>query len=152
MTFDSEKLLDDTGWQLLQALQEDARLSFAELGRMVGLSPPAVAERVRRMEDAGIITGYRAQVNPEKIGLPLMALIALTTTPQQYPQVIALINGLPEVLECHHVTGNCSFSIKAIASSMSHLEGLIGQLSRYGQTSTSIVLSKTKSQQAIQRF
>ncbi len=152
MTFDSEKLLDDTGWKLLQALQEDARLSFAELGRRVGLSPPAVAERVRRMEDAGIITGYRAQVNPEKIGLPLMALIALTTTPQQYPQVIALINDLPEVLECHHVTGSCSFSIKAIASSMSHLEGLIGQLSRYGQTSTSIVLSKTKSHQAIQRF
>ncbi|HEY9632980.1 MAG TPA: Lrp/AsnC family transcriptional regulator [Coleofasciculaceae cyanobacterium] len=152
MTFDPEKLLDDTGWQLLQALQADARLSFAELGRMVGLSPPAVAERVRRMEDAGIIMGYRAEVNPEKIGLPLTALIALTTTPQQYPQVIALINDLPEVLECHHVTGNGSFSIKAIASSISHLESLIEQLSRYGQTSTSIVLSRTKSHQAIQRL
>lgn len=152
MTFDSEKLLDHTGWQLLQALQEDARLSFAELGRRVGLSPPAVAERVRRMEEVGIITGYRAQLDPEKIGLPLIALIGLTTTPQQYPQVIALIEDLPEVLECYHVTGNCSFSIKAIASSMSHLESLIAKLSRYGQTATSIVLSKTKSHQTLRQL
>lgn len=94
MTFDSEKLLDDTSWQILQALQDDARLSFAELGRRVGLSPPAVAERVHKMEEAGIITGYRAQVNAQKIGLPLMAMIGLTTTPQQYPQIIALINDL----------------------------------------------------------
>ncbi len=151
MTFDSEKLLDDTGWQILQALQNDARLSFAELGRRVGLSPPAVAERVRRMEEAGIIWGYRAEVNPEKVGLPLTALIGLTTTPQQYPQVIALINNLPEVLECHHVTGSSSFSIKAIASSVSHLELLIEQLSRYGSTATSIVLSTIKSSQVIQR-
>ena len=139
MTFDSEKLLDDTSWQILQALQDDARLSFAELGRRVRLSPPAVAERVHKIEEAGIITGYRAQVNAQKIGLPLMAMIGLTTTPQQYPQIIALINDLPEVLECHHVTGNCSFSIKAIASSISHLESLIEQLSRFGQTATSIV-------------
>jgi Lrp/AsnC family leucine-responsive transcriptional regulator len=104
------------------------------------------------MEDAGIIKGYRAQINPEKIGLPLIALISLTTTPQQYPQVIALISGLTEVLECYHVTGNCSFSIKAIASSMSHLESLIEQLSQYGSTSTLIVLSTTKSSQAIKRF
>lgn len=152
MTFDSEKLLDDTGWQLIQALQDDARLSFAELGRRVGLSPPAVAERVRRMEEAGIITGYRVEINPGKIGLPLMALIGLTTTPQQYPEVIALINNLPEVLECHHVTGNYSFVIKAIASSMSHLEALIGKLSRYGQTSTSLVLSRTKSYQGLRRL
>lgn len=152
MTFDSEKLLDDTGWQLIQALQDDARLSFAELGRRVGLSPPAVAERVRRMEETGIITGYRVEINPGKIGLPLTALIGLTTSPQQYPEVIALINNLPEVLECHHVTGDCSFVIKAIASSMSHLEALIGKLSRYGQTSTSLVLSRTKSYQGLRRL
>lgn len=141
MTFDSEKLLDAVGWQLLAALQEDARLSFAELGRRVGLSPPAVAERVRRLEEVGIITGYCAQVNPEKVGLPLMALIGLTTTPQQYPKIIALVRDLPEVLECHHVTGSCSFSIKAIASSIAHLESLIEQLSQFGPTATSIVLS-----------
>lgn len=141
MTFDSEKLLDITGWQLLQALQEDARLSFAELGRRVGLSPPAAAERIRRMEDAGIITGYRVEINAEKIGLPLTALIALTTTPQQYPQVLALMNDLPEIRSCHHVTGSGSFIIEANASSIAHLEKLIEQLSRYGQSATSIVLS-----------
>jgi len=141
MTFDSEKLLDATGWQLLQALQEDARLSFAQLGRQVGLSPPAVAERIRRMEDAGVITGYRVEINAEKIGLPLAALIALTTTPQQYPHVIALMNDLPEIRSCHHITGSSSFIIEANASSIPHLEKLIEQLSRYGQTATSIVLS-----------
>ena len=151
MTFDSEKLLDDTSWQILQALQDDARLSFAELGRRIGLSPPAVTERVHKMEEAGIITGYRAQVNAQKIGLPLMAMIGLTTTPQQYPQIIALINDLPEVLECNHVTGSCSFSIKAIASSISHLESLIEQLSRFGQTTTSIVLSSPIKERVIKQ-
>jgi len=141
MTFDSEKLLDETGWQLLKALQDDARVSFAELGRQVGLSPPAVAERVRRMEETGIIAGYRAEVNVEKIGLPLTAVIAMTTTPQQYPQVIALMNELPEIRSCHHVTGNSSFMIEAHASSISHLEKVIEILSGYGQTATSIVLS-----------
>ncbi|WP_144864365.1 Lrp/AsnC family transcriptional regulator, partial [Hyella patelloides] len=70
MTFDYENKLDETSWQLLQALQEDARLSYAELGRRVSLSPPAVAERVRKMEEIGIITGYRVEINAEKIGLP----------------------------------------------------------------------------------
>ncbi len=151
MTFDTEKLLDDTGWQLLEALQEDARLSFAELGRRVGLSPPAVAERVRRMEEAGIITGYRAQINPEKIGVPLTAFIGLITSPQQYPSIVALVNDLSEVLECHHVAGSYSFMLKAIASSISHLETLIAQLSRYGQTTTLIVLSTRKSYQALHK-
>ncbi|MGL4619725.1 Lrp/AsnC family transcriptional regulator [Chroococcidiopsis sp.] len=78
MSFDSEKLLDVTGWQILQVLQKDARLSFVELGRRVGLSPPAAAERVRRMEEVGIITGYRVEIDAAKIGLPL--------TDKQQPQ------------------------------------------------------------------
>lgn len=81
------------------------------------------------MEDTGIIAGYRAEVNVEKIGLPLTAVIALTTTPQQYSQVIALMKGLPEIRSCHHVTGNSSFLIEANASSISHLEKLIEILS-----------------------
>lgn len=141
MTFDSQKLLDQTGWRLLEALQADARLSFAQLGRRVGLSPPAVAERVRRMEEAGIITKYRAVVNPAKVGLSLRAIIALTTTPQQYPQAIALFKDLPAIQSCHHVTGNASFWIEAISPSIAELENLIEQLSRFGTTSTSIVLS-----------
>jgi len=149
MSFDSEKLLDSTSWRILHALQEDARLSYAELGRRVGLSPPAVAERVRRMEEAGIITGYRVEIDATKIGLPLTALIAVTTTPQQYPQVIALMNDLPEIRSCHHVTGNSSFIVEANVSSISHLERLIEQLSHYGQTTTSIVLSSPIKKAAI---
>ncbi|MDJ1176290.1 Lrp/AsnC family transcriptional regulator [Roseofilum capinflatum] len=141
MTFDSEKWLDSTGWQILEILQVEARISFAELGRKVGLSAPAIAERVKRMEEAGIITAYQAQINPEKVGYPIAAIIALTTTPQQYPQILALIETLPEVRSCHHVTGNASFFIEVIVSSMAHLEEIIDQLSQFGQTSTSIILS-----------
>ncbi len=141
MTFDSAKTLDITSWQLLEALQEDARLSYAELGRRVGLSPPAAAERVKRMEEVGIIAGYRVEIDAEKIGLPITALIALTTTPQQYPQVISLMINLVEIQFCHHVTGDSSFMMEARVSSIAHLEKLIEQLSQYGQTKTSIVLS-----------
>ena len=149
MTLNSERHLDRTGWQILHALQNDARLSFSHLGRQVGLSAPAVAERVRRMEEAGIITGYRAQVNPEKVGLPLTAMIELTTSPNNYPRIDHLIDQLPEILECHHVTGHYSFVIKAIAESMTHLEQLIGKLSQYGSTTTAIVLSSPLRAKAI---
>ncbi|HBR00768.1 MULTISPECIES: Lrp/AsnC family transcriptional regulator [unclassified Roseofilum] len=141
MTFDSEKLLDRTGWRILEILQEEARISLAELGRKVGLSAPAIAERVKRMEEAGIIIGYQAQVNPEKVGYAIAAIIALTTTPQKYPQILALIEMLPEVRSCHHVTGNFSFFMEVTVSSMGHLEEIINQLSEFGQTSTSIILS-----------
>ncbi|MEC4892166.1 MAG: Lrp/AsnC family transcriptional regulator [Oscillatoria sp. PMC 1051.18] len=138
---DKLKLLDETSWQLLEALQTNARLSFSELGRMVKLSSPAAAERIRRLEEAGVILGYQAQLNAKEIGLPLSAIIQLTTSPEKYPQIIALLHDLPEVLECHHVTGNYSLFLKVIASSISHLEELIGKLSLHGKTSTSIILS-----------
>ncbi|WP_017306793.1 Lrp/AsnC family transcriptional regulator [Spirulina subsalsa] len=133
--------LDYTDWQLLEALQKDARLSFSELGRRVGLSPPAVTERVRKLEESGIVAGYGADLNPGAVGLPILAFIQLTTSPEHYPQVTALMQELPEILECHHVTGNTSFVVRAIASSLAHLEQIIGKLSQYGQTSTSVVLS-----------
>ncbi|MDJ0632820.1 MAG: Lrp/AsnC family transcriptional regulator [Xenococcaceae cyanobacterium MO_188.B29] len=149
MNFDSVKTLDTTSWQLLEALQEDARLSYAELGRRVGLSPPAAAERIKRMEEMGIIAGYRVEIDAEKIGLPITALIALTTTPQQYPQVISLMINLVEIQFCHHVTGDSSFIMEARVSSIAHLEKLIEQLSQYGQTKTSIVLSSPIMRQKI---
>ena len=149
MSFNSEKLLDETSWRILEALQNDARLSFSELGRIVGLSAPAATERVRRLESSGMITGYRAEVNAQKVGLPLTAFMQLATSPEKYPQIIKRIEELPEVLECHHVTGNYSFIIKVVASSIPHLEDLISQLSHYGQTSTSIVLSSQVKAKAI---
>lgn len=151
MALETKKQLDNVSWQILAALQENARLSFAELGRRVGLSLPAVAERVRRMEEAGIITGYRAEVAVDKIGLTVMAFIRVSTSGQQYPAVISLARELPEVMECHHLTGTDSFIMKVAATSILHLEALITRLSTYGQTTTSIVLSSPVTKQVFSR-
>lgn len=151
MGLDSKKLLDKVGWRLLEALQEDARLSFAELGRRVGLSLPAVAERVRRLEEAGLITGYHGQVNPAKLGLPITAFIRQNVAPERYPTFIALISDLPEVIECHHLSGGDSFILKVITASIPHLEALIAQLRVHGQTTTSIVLSSPVTRRTIER-
>lgn len=151
MALDNKKLLDDVGWRILRELQEDARLSFAELGRRVGLSLPAVAERVRRMEDAGIITGYHAEVNLQMVGLPIMAFIHIKASGEKYPSITALARDLPQVLECHHLTGTDSFLMKVAAVSISHLEALITRLSTYGETTTSVVLSSPTTKQVIER-
>ena len=133
--------LDSVGWQLLRVLQDDARLSFSELGRRVGLSSPAVAERVRRMEDHGLITGYRAMLDPSKLGYPILAFIHLKITGEHHQQLTTIAHTLSEIMECHHVTGQDSYMIKVIVSSMVHLEHVIVQLRHYGETTTSIVLS-----------
>jgi Lrp/AsnC family transcriptional regulator, leucine-responsive regulatory protein len=140
MTFDSSAL-DETGWQILEQLQEDGRMSFAELGRRVGLTLPAVAERVRRMEDAGVITGFRAEVNAAKIGLPIAAFIRISIVGDVFARVATAVREMPEVLECHRGTGADSFTLKVAVESVQHLERLIDKLTPFGTTSTSIVLS-----------
>ncbi len=138
---DLEKLLDRTGKKLLAALQANARLSFSELGRQVGLSQPAAAERVKRLEDAGIITGYHAEVDAAKLGWPVPAFVRLITPPEKYPRFLKLAASWPEVLECHHVSGDDSFVLKVAVSSTAHLEEFIGRLTAFGPTTTAIVLS-----------
>src|SRR6266545_2411810 len=96
--------IDDVGWRILAALQVNARLSYSELGRQVGLTPPAVAERIRRLEEAGVIAGYHAQLNVEKLGLPLTAIIRLAPRGRASSEVDRVVTTLPEVLEAHHVT------------------------------------------------
>jgi Lrp/AsnC family transcriptional regulator, leucine-responsive regulatory protein len=140
MALEIERLLDETGWQILQELQQNARLSFSELGQRVGLSSPAVTERVRRMEDAGIITGYRAEINTAKVGFPITAIIRMSA-PGDCKQLNATVSGFPEVLESDRVAGGDSVIMKVIATSMEHLEELIDRLAAYGSTTTSIVLS-----------
>jgi Lrp/AsnC family leucine-responsive transcriptional regulator len=147
----SDKLLDFVGWEILRALQEDARLSYAEIGRRVGLSAPAVMERVRRLEDAGIITGYHAQVDVTRLGLPVMAIIRVRYPGDRYKQIHRLAQDCAEVLECHHVTGDDCLIIKIATESMRHLERLIGQFGAYGQTTTSIVMSSPVTQRVIDR-
>ncbi len=140
MTFDSS-LLDEIGWLILEQLQENGRMSFAELGRRVGLTLPAVAERVRRMEDAGIITGFRAAINPAKIGLPIAAFIRISIVGDVFARVAKAVRDMPEVLECHRGTGADSFTLKVAVESVQHLERLIDRLTPFGTTSTSIILS-----------
>lgn len=133
--------LDRTDWQILAALQQEARLSFVALGRRVGLSPPAATERVRKLEEAGIIQGYGAAIAPERLGLSLRAFVQLTTSPGHYPAIVALLQERPETIEAHHIAGSYSFLIEVVARSTQQLEDLLGKLSYYGQTNTAIVLS-----------
>ncbi len=149
MTFHDDPILDEIGWNILRELQRDARLSFHELGRRVGLSAPAVAERVRKMEDAGIITGYGAKVNPQKVGMPITAVIRMTTMRMPLPQAADLIAAFPELIECHRVTGTDSYILKVIVSSIPHLEQVINRLVHYGEPATSIVLSSLVSGEII---
>lgn len=136
-----ERLLDKAGRDILQALQENARVSWSALGRRVGLSAPAVAERVRRMEDAGLVTGYRADVDLEKLGLPVSAIIRVSAPEEKCPPLKALIKTLPEVLACHHVTGSDAYVLTVAAASVKHLESVIERLGRYGTPTTSVILS-----------
>jgi Lrp/AsnC family transcriptional regulator, leucine-responsive regulatory protein len=140
MTFDYS-VLDETGWQILEHLQESGRMTFAELGRRVGLTLPAVAERVRRMEDAGIITGFRAEINPARIGLPIAAFIRISIVGDVFARIAKAVRDMPEVLECHRGTGADSFTLKVAVESVQHLERLIDKLTPFGTTSTSIILS-----------
>jgi len=133
--------VDDVSVQILRELQENARITFSELGRRVGLSPPAVAERVRGLEEAGVITGYRAEVNLEKIGLPLLAFIRVATDERTCGQFGSLVKEIPEVLECHRVTGGDSYIVKVAVSTVQHLEDLLNRLAVYGQTVTALALS-----------
>jgi Lrp/AsnC family leucine-responsive transcriptional regulator len=141
MTENTEKLLDDVGWQLLSLLQENARLSFKELGHRVGLAPSSVAERIHRMEEAEILLGYHAEINLEKVGLPVMAFIRMNTTGQNSARIAMLLRDMPEILECYRLTGSEAFIMKVCVSSVKQLEVLIDQLSQYGQPTTSLVLS-----------
>mgnify|MGYP003611194156 CR=1 FL=1 len=136
-----DKLLDDIGRQILRALQEDARISFSELGRRVGLSSPAVAERVRRMEEGGIIQGYRALVSYERLGFPITAFIRVSTPASRMHEADLIAEKIPAVLECHPPTGTDCLILKVVVSSVGHLEEVINQMGHYGQTTTSIVLS-----------
>jgi Lrp/AsnC family leucine-responsive transcriptional regulator len=137
----SEKLLDDVGWQLLTLLQEHARLSFRELGQRVGLAPSSVAERIHRMEEAEILLGYHAELNLEKVGMPVLAFTRMSTPGQNSARIATLLRDMPEVLECYRLTGSEAFIMKVGVSSVKQLEALIDQLSQYGQPTTSLVLS-----------
>ena len=136
-----ERLLDDIGWNILTALQENARSSFNDLGRRVGLSAPAAAERVRRMEEAGIIIGYRVALAVDKLGYPITALLRISAPEENCVRLGAAARTLPEVVESHRVTGHDRLLLKVSAASVNHLDKIIEELSRYGTVTAAIVLA-----------
>jgi Lrp/AsnC family leucine-responsive transcriptional regulator len=143
--------VDTIDWKILKEMQRDARISYAELGRRIGLTTPAVIERVRKLEDAGIITGYRAEIDAAKVGLPITAFIRMSITGVDYSRIIEVAENAPEVLECHRGTGGDSFIMKVAVSSVEHLQNLIDRLTPYGITTTSIVLSSPVKSRVIEK-
>ena len=141
MGFQNEKLLDRIGLKILDVLQEDARLPLSRIGKKVGLSAPAVAERIRKLEEAGIIQGYHARIAPAAVGRTVSAFINLTTEPRNYPKVKALAAGMHQITSCHHISGDASFILHVQVADLPALESVVESLSPYGQTQTAIVLS-----------
>ncbi|WP_158749721.1 Lrp/AsnC family transcriptional regulator [Acidobacterium sp. S8] len=133
--------LDPYDRNLLEELQKDARASFADLGRRIGLSASATAERLRRMEDTGVIRGYTIEMDREALGLPILAIIRMTCDGPRYHPFLKFVKELPEVRECHHVTGGDAFFLQVAAASIAGLEKVIERLLPYGIPTTSIVFS-----------
>jgi Lrp/AsnC family transcriptional regulator, leucine-responsive regulatory protein len=133
--------LDDTNRALLAELQADARLSLAELGRRIGLSSPAVAERLQRLERSGVITGYHAAVDPSAVGFALSAVVRVRPAPGQLRNVAECAQRTPEVVECVRITGEDCYVMRAHVRDVLHLEEVIDRFAVLGQTTTSIVQS-----------
>jgi Lrp/AsnC family leucine-responsive transcriptional regulator len=142
---------DATDLRLLTELQDDARVSLAELGRRVGLSSPAVAERLRRLEDEGVITAYRAVVDPRALGYTLGVIIRVRPAARHIATVARLAEQCEEVVECHRVTGEDCFVLTAYVRDVVHLEELIDRFVAHGQTTTSIMQSSPVPRRALRR-
>lgn len=143
-------MIDEIDRKLLSELQTDARVSYAELGRRVGLTTPAVIERVRKLEDAQIVTGYHAEIDPAKVGMPITAFIRMSITGVDYSHIIEVAEQSKEILECHRGAGGDSFVMRAVVSSVEHLQELIDRLTPYGITTTTIVLSSPVKRRTIE--
>jgi len=143
MAFDPTAQMDDTDWAILDELQADGRMPFSELGRRVSLSPPAVTERVRRLEQAGVIRGYRALVDPDVLGADIEALVRVRVPHSAAERFQRDVSGRPEVLQCDHTTGEDCMVVRVRTTSMRRLEELVGAIGAFGATTTSMVFSSS---------
>ncbi|MGH9819261.1 MAG: Lrp/AsnC family transcriptional regulator [Pyrinomonadaceae bacterium] len=143
-------MIDEIDRKILKELQLDARISFAELGRRVGLTTPAVIMRVQKLEFAKIITGYSAEIDTSKVGLPITAFIRMSISGVDYSHIIEVAQESNEVLECHRGTGGDSFIMKVAVRSVEHLQEVIDRLVPYGITTTTIVLSSPVKRRTIE--
>jgi Lrp/AsnC family leucine-responsive transcriptional regulator len=135
------ELLDETNVRLLSELQDNPRITMSALGRRVGMSAPAVTERVQRLERAGVIAGYRMEIDPAALGLPVTAFARIRPAPGQLPKIAELAARIGEVSECYRITGEDCFLVKVHAATVPDLEDVLDQFLLYGQTVTSIVVS-----------
>ena len=133
--------VDATNRRLLEELQADARLTMAELGRRVGLSAPAVTERVQRMEQEGVIEGYRTRLSPRALGYSLSAILRVRPAPRELRKVADIARETTEVVECHRITGDDCYFMKLHVRDVEHLEEVIDRFATFGQTTTSIMQS-----------
>lgn len=134
-------LLDEINLRLIEELQADGRLGMAELGRRIGMSSPAVAERVQRLERAGVITGYRAEIDPAAVGFPVEAVVRMRPSPGQLQRVREIAAERPEIAECHRITGEDCYLMRLHLRSIDDLEELLDHFTPHGQTTTSIIHS-----------
>lgn len=141
MRFDPKTGLDATDWRLVDLLQSDARASYAELGRKLRLSAPAVAERMKRLEDRGVVRAYRAEIDLSALGRGMHVYLRVVVAPKDYPRFKKAVAALDDIFECHHVTGTESFVLRAAVDAVPSLETLIQKLTAYGPTTTSVILS-----------
>jgi Lrp/AsnC family transcriptional regulator, leucine-responsive regulatory protein len=145
-----DKALDATDWKILAELQADGRLSFNQLGKRVNLSSPAVAERVRRLEEAGVITGYRAEVDPRQVGGPLTAFLQLRCETGHCLLKTTAADDFPEVVEVHKLSGQFCTMLKLRTTSLAHLEGLIERLGEHRNMNSHVVLSTQYERRAVE--
>jgi Lrp/AsnC family transcriptional regulator, leucine-responsive regulatory protein len=134
-------LLDDVNRRLLEELQNEGRIGMAELGRRIGMSAPAVGERVQRLERAGVIAGYHAEIDPAKLGFPVAAIVRIRPAPGQLARIPEVARETPEVVECYRITGEDCYLIKLYLRAIDELEELLDRFTPYGLTTTSIIHS-----------
>ncbi|QXM05239.1 Lrp/AsnC family transcriptional regulator [Crassaminicella indica] len=133
--------MDSTDLKILEILQKNCRISMKNLGKIVGLTSPAVSERVKRLEENGIITGYKATVNPKKLNKNIQAFIDISMDRDHYKKFLDYAHHKNSIIECHHVTGGDCMTLKVMVESMEELENLIDSIKKMGNTNTSIILS-----------
>jgi Lrp/AsnC family leucine-responsive transcriptional regulator len=141
LSLKNQKLLDAIGIKILRLLMDNARINYSEIARQVHLSTPAVIERIEKMEDAGIISGYHTDINPKSLGYVIQAVVMLTTDAIHYPTVQKIVTDTPEVETCDHVTGSVAFIMRVRMRSIENLENFIGQFTPIGSTQTFIIMS-----------
>jgi len=141
----SNKSIDDFNWRIIEELQKDARITNVEIGKRIGLSAPAVAERIRKLEEDGYIMGYRTVVNYDKLGLSVPVFISYKATKISHAEMLKMVDKMPEVMEWYGITGSHCAMLKVIVASTKELETIIEKLQQYGETSTSIILSTNTS-------